>query len=123
MAEFVEVAKHRKRMCESKTSCAECALNIVNSGNGCNDLLLNSPAEYERIVMKWAEEHPEPQYPTWEQWESKLFPENEAYNLRCHFERCALYGTKQCEPLDCRAERIPADIAEKLGIKPGKEWG
>ena len=43
--------------------------------------------------MEWAEAHPEPEYPTWVEWFNSM------------------------GGVDC-GEPIPADIAEKLGIKP-----
>jgi hypothetical protein len=60
------------------------------------------PEVAEGIVTKWAAEHPEPVYPTWEEWLSDKY--NLAYNddFRLAMSR----------------EHIPADEAEKLGIEP-----
>ena len=71
----------------------------------------------ESIVMQWAAEHPEPTYPTWEEWGEQwkqAFPEAES--TPC----LSLFKKVDCgEPCaSCRAKPIPADIAEKLGIKP-----
>ena len=59
--------------------------------------------------MKWAAEHPELVYPTWFEWLSDMgliVKNGDAYEF--HFIRATKY--------------IPADIAQKLGIKP-KENG
>ena len=94
MSEFQEVVKQAKRMCAAHVACYKCPLKdhtamcAVNKNLSCIASMCDV-SELERIVMDWAEEHPEPRYPTWREW------------LRLEME-----------------ERIPADIAEKLGIKP-----
>lgn len=132
MAEFNKVARHRNRMCKSTTLCMECALSATSSVYGCASLMLDNPMEYERIVLEWAAEHPEPQFPTWEQWHSKIFPMHGSQSkiLPCLFisKEDGACGSdveyedaiKKCNV--CRKQRIPADIASKLGIKPGEEW-
>lgn len=69
MAEFQVVMKQAKRMCETVYSCAECGLW---SGDKCrfeealvHDEPVERIAEMERIVMDWAENNPEPRYPSW----------------------------------------------------------
>lgn len=61
MAEFSEVMRQARRMCEAYGRCSD----------GCP--WLHMPCgytieQYERVVMQWAEEHPEPKYPTWCDW-------------------------------------------------------
>ena len=53
MAEFVEVMKQKKRMCndcEQVNMCHKCygSMNYINQ----------NPQEAEEIIMKWASEHP-----------------------------------------------------------------
>lgn len=97
MAEFSEVMKQLARManaCNGK--CDKCPLG--------NSVICNAPwcfrntesiAEAERIVMQWAAEHPEPVYPTLIEWLRSI----------------GLADHRMIDP-------IPADIAEKLGLKP-----
>lgn len=62
MAEFVEVMKQKKRMCDalSKTNCSSCGLCSDNNNYnvGCSTLILNYYEQAEEIIMKWAKEHP-----------------------------------------------------------------
>ena len=90
MAEFSEVIRHFKRLCTT-SDCNTCCLKCDKMG--CITMSHEDPKEFERRVMWWASAHPEPQYPTWVEWFNSM------------------------GGVDC-GERIPADIAEKLGIKP-----
>lgn len=63
MAEFVEVIKNVKRLCENRgfVNCKlGCPLSRQKNGRNtdCIPFRENYPEEYEAIVMKWAEEHP-----------------------------------------------------------------
>lgn len=62
MAEFVTVMKERKRMCSSfSRNCGTiCYLSSHNNGVGClcTDYVIRYPEEAEKIIMKWAAEHP-----------------------------------------------------------------
>jgi hypothetical protein len=72
---------------------------------------------FEERVMKWAAEHPEPAYPTWEEWGKEWkqkFPEAETVPCISLFMKADC--GESCE--SCRQRPIPADIAAKLGIKP-----
>lgn len=115
MAEFQEVMRQGKRMCERRDACVSCP--IFNAKIGCpvvcyeDDRLM---ADVERIIMDWAAEHPEPRYPTWKEWYQECLPDAP---LKCR--RAFMYtscGTRTCDA--CLSEPIPADIAQKLGIKP-----
>ena len=99
MAEFIEVMKQANRMCNVCT-CSSCPIH-----NMCNEVTLLTPEcaeQFVEAVTKWAAEHPEPQYPTWIKW---LVAEGvtDAGGFRFHH--------KAYQP-------IPAEIAEKLGLKP-----
>ena len=98
MAEFQEVMRQAKRMCERfGRDCAGCGI----AGGHCplgpipENWDVSDFENIERIVMDWAAANPEPKYPTWTEW------------LR----------TFSADGVDLYAP-IPADIAEKLGIKP-----
>ena len=91
MAEFCKVIRNFDRVCNAN-GCYCCPMK-TGSLEGCKYLILNLPAEFERRVMEWAEAHPEPKYPTWVEWFNSM------------------------GGVDC-GEPIPADIAERLGIKP-----
>lgn len=54
MAEFQEVMKHWKRMCDT-SKCENCGLD---KECGCDTYINNNLKQAEEIIMKWAEEHP-----------------------------------------------------------------
>ena len=104
MAEFVEVMRQMKRMCANLSpTCNGCKLCL---GKGTNEFCGEQPKDIlsnltlvESVVMQWAAEHPEPVYPTWRELLGKLYPDAELI-------------------MDAIDQKIPADIAEKLGIEP-----
>lgn len=128
MAEFFEVMKQTRRMCWS-VSCNNCILPR-RSDEMC--ILEDAPAnltdeeiaEIEAKIMKWAAENPEVCYPTWREWHSTNFPDFEDYITPCNFiskESVERSMGKRCVDLkccQCIKLPIPAEIAEKLGIKP-----
>ena len=117
MAEFQDVMRQAKRMCDA--NCEECPLHytvgpicpIAVTGN-------DEIAETERIVMDWAAAHPEPRYPSFHEAWKQLFPDGQGspcpttYDMKYEPEWCG----GDCR--GCRDRPLPADIAEKLGIKP-----
>lgn len=102
--EFVTVMSQFMRLCESFADCDNCP--VFQEGFSCESdhqgYSKTGAKDLEHIIMQWAAEHSEPVYPTWEEWLSDKY--NLAYNddFRLAMSR----------------EPIPADIAEKLGIKP-----
>lgn len=110
MAEFQEVMKQAKRMCVTVNDCDQCELM---TDAGCRFEIFADDAKYsheiERIVMDWAAAHPEPRYPRWVDvlYEMGVFG-NEVHNGNVH--TCCL--------TDKAYAPIPADVADKLGIKP-----
>ena len=122
MSEFTEVMRQAKRMCKAfgDGHCSECPIGNANalecgitvtSGMDCKDV--------ERRVMQWAAKHPEPVYPTWDEWQDSVFPDAEIDITPCTFGsryRLNCFLEKKCST--CKEQQIPADIAEKLGIKP-----
>lgn len=103
MAEFTEVLRQWKRMCKSCETCALCPFEYQ-----CGVASRRSPDDYERIIMNWAAEHPESGYPSWKEW---LFDQGIIVK----------YEGSTCVDLDAAGKDIPADIAEKLGLKPKHE--
>lgn len=114
MAEFQEVMLKWHRMCE-KDKCNDC--HILRAGLPCDPMCIQGDEIHliESIIMEWAAEHPEPRYPTWEEWYKSNFP-NVGHPVCPNYflkNTCDLY--KSCD--ECRSQPIPADIAQKLGIK------
>ena len=102
MAEYGEVIKEFKRMCwfysrdKMHESCPLSA-SYPNCNIGqCRKIAFEHPAEFGRKVMQWANEHPLPKYPSWEEY-------------LCSIGFCSYNSL---------SESIPADIAQKLGIEP-----
>ena len=120
MAEFVEVIRQAHRMCDVY-ECDHCPLtyeSVLCALASDEDLTYGVIKKFESKVMQWAKEHPEPQYPTWEEWHTKNFPDVIGNLTPCTF---APISELRCAETNCRACRsrpIPADIAEKLGIRP-----
>ena len=122
MAQFSEVMKQAKRMCESFSDghCSDCPIGNANALE-CGITVTSEMdcKEVERRVMQWAAEHPEPVYPTWREWQNSVFPDAEIDITPCTFgsrDRLNCFLEKTCST--CKEQQIPADIAEKLGIKP-----
>ena len=58
--EFVEVMKHKGRLCNGIEQCGKCILSSDNNGKDviCSDFMVIYSEEAEKVIMKWAEEHP-----------------------------------------------------------------
>lgn len=121
MAQFSEVMRQAKRMCKifSDGHCSECPIGnsdvlecgiTVTSEMDCK--------EVERRVMQWAAEHPEPVYPTWREWQDSTFKDVHISIRPCEFGSRNRFDCDKKTYYECKWEPIPADIAEKLGIKP-----
>ena len=121
MAKFTEVMRHARRMCESFSDghCSECPIGNANALE-CGITVTSEMdcEEVERRVMQWAQEHPEPVYPTWREWQNSMFPDAVRYILPCEFGSKDRFKCNEKRCYECIVEPIPADIAEKLGIKP-----
>jgi hypothetical protein len=119
MAEFQKVMKQAKRMCGAY-DCDKCPLGHV-VGDICPIAVTqdDEAVKIERIVMDWAENNPEPRYPSWIEWQGANFQMAERAICAAHFMDAGdagCYVNGRCDK--CREQPIPADIAEKLGIKP-----
>lgn len=90
---------------------------ILTSDDGVKTKIDGRAEEIEKEIMRWADENPEMRYPTWAEWWAKTYPEFDVERFCAHtFDdgRCLDYGS--CDKHhDCE---MPADIAEKMGIKP-----
>ena len=124
MAEFVDVLKTARRMCKSIDNCDDCPL-LDDSTEIC--YLDKCPKEYndkdfirhEAAILKWDAENPETRYPTWREWQQDHF--RDAANIMHPCVYISYADAHCCDYKDCRdcANRpIPADVAQKLGIKP-----
>ena len=110
-------------MCKtfSDSHCSECPIgnaDVLECGiTGTSEM---DCKEVERRVMQWAAEHPEQVYPSWNEWYTKNFPD--AYYDGKRICPRIFRGGESCDGETdcdrCRNNRIPADIADKLGIKP-----
>lgn len=100
MAEFQEVVREWQRMCKSFAE-----LCPVGSNPVCGELIEATQKDMEKFetaIMKWAAENPEPEYPTWAEWMIEQ----------------GLCGADLGLITRKAYEHIPADIAQKLGLKP-----
>ena len=100
MMEYGDVMKEFKRMCLYYTNKSKCPMGCPMSGcniSQCRKIAFQCPAEFASTVMAWAAEHPEPVYPTWYEFLGDVYPAS--WDLIAN-------------------KRVPADIAQKLGIEP-----
>ena len=120
MAEFKNVHRNMVRMCDAMRAedngCAPCPLDGI-----CAKFITLSEdaiATIERVVTEWATKHPEPVYPSWEEGWKQLFPNG--IDTPCPSVYDAKYGHDclKLSCLNCKRRSIPAEVAEKLGIKP-----
>lgn len=120
MAEFKDVIKQQKRMCDAMENCGRCPLIDADCACRFSCMIEGNfdSAETEmigHIIMGWAAKHPEPRYPSWSETWRRLFPD-------ARYTPCpeSEFGIKmKCKGgcKECLDKPIPADIAEKLGIK------
>ena len=110
MAEFVQMMKSWKRMCNTMSTCDECPLFDISCWGVQPDQLDDDFEEREKIIEKWNKEHPQPQFPTWEEWlvEQGILQSYYVGGTGKYVYTMSDFG---CSP-------IQDDIAEKLGIQP-----
>ena len=122
MAEFQEVMREHRRLCKNGNDCASCNLSSQNNtyGMSCTLFLSLHSDLAEAFIMSWADEHPEPKYPTWKEWfSSNKFPGNGGVFYPCVFQKASCDDCiNECENCHLLDKQIPEDIAKKLGIKP-----
>ena len=111
MAEYSVVMKEAKRMCWHYTQGGnhdKCPMYPSCNVSQCRKIAFERPEEFEGRVMKWAEEHPEPVYPTWYAW----LANNGVVPIELHPDEAMLVTEIGL------LKQIPACIAEKYGIQP-----
>lgn len=121
MSEFTDVMRQAKRMCESFSDghCSKCPVgNVRMLECGVTATSEMDCEEVERRVMQWAAEHPEPVYPTWREWQNSTFKDAHKHIAPCTFGSRDRFKCEGKTCYVCMEQQIPADIAEKLGIKP-----
>lgn len=61
MAQFSEVMRQAKRMCETQKNCAQCALCQPQDSEECllDYLPYSNVDKIEQIIRAWAKEHPD----------------------------------------------------------------
>ena len=104
MSEFVQTMKDWRRMCKAFTtdddSCCEGCPVVDLHEHGCGAIFeMEDSTDWERYegqIREWAAENPEPVYPSWYEYLTDIYP--------------ATWNMIKDKP-------IPADIAQKLGIK------
>lgn len=122
MAEFMEVMQQARRLCAAHGGMCNYRNCLLDNGEACRlniDLDGEDYNDLERIIMDWAEEHPEQVYPSWEEAWQQLFPES--VGTPCPANYGKKYQNICCSNVlcvNCRQRPIPAEIAKKLGVKP-----
>ena len=110
MAEFQEVMRQLNRMCSHYPNCGDNDCPLFDKCGNVGSYSSNAKRAMwiEKIVMSWAAKHPEPVYPTWYAWLANMgvvpaeLPPDQAVMVTD-------IGL---------LKKIPADIAQKLGIEP-----
>ena len=107
MAEYIEVMKQKRRMCNYYALCIMgCPLNDIDFCNKNSGEKTNADfPEVERRVMSWAAEHPEPVYPS-------IAKYLEQFGITIRRD-----GSLEADFFRAN-EPMSADIAQKLGIEP-----
>jgi hypothetical protein len=111
VADFVTVMSQFMRLCDSYENCDNCPVCQAGFNCACDyqGYSKTGAVELEHIIMSWAAEHPEPIYPTWEQYLADLMTADMKADKTDNPNSVENY---------MRKTRIPADIAQKLGIEP-----
>ena len=126
MAEFAEVMKQARRLCEME-ECRKCPLYNFDAGDcmmSLNDYSGEVDVDYaevENIIMQWAEENPEPVYPSWTEAWKQLFPDAPYIPCPSNFSKKYCLNCKLTSCMECKNNPMPAEIAKKLGIKPKEQ--
>lgn len=114
MAEFAEVMRQWGRYCKRYTEnhddyCHGCRFESNVSCISYAKDIAEYAEQIEKHVMSWAAEHQEPVYPTWGDWlaEQGVVIKDKIGENKYKYNTLRKVSTP-----------IPADIAEKLGVKP-----
>lgn len=118
MAEFIEVMRQARRLCDAQRNCSRCPLRSEEGTycGGIDTLRDRDDATTEKTVLAWAAAHPEAVYPSWAEYQDEMFPDHTRKICPMMFGVECLSCNAVCE--DCRNKPMPAEIAEKLGVRP-----
>ena len=115
MVDFAQTMKDWHRLCQAMTvknpkdACNGCPLEAYGCSPVYEALDIYRDVDFEVVgetIMSWAAEHPEPVYPTWGEW------------LMSIGVISGLFPKGAIDALGNLKQPIPADIAEKLGLRP-----
>ena len=119
MAEFADVGIQLSISCQSEETCDSCILSEKFCSKSRAQRTRDVYETAEAIVMQWSKEHPEPQYPTWQEWLAKnsilevtLTPVTSSTTSE------SKQYIQKIRMMPNFYKPIPATIAEQLGIKP-----
>ena len=123
MAEFKEVCRQWRRMCDANSKCDGGCVDLCALAHNsfCGVLTEASDADIakaENAIMEFAAENPEPVYPTWGEW---LYSVGVLTDKELPMPTINDDAAKIICPniaTDKANDPIPAEIAEKLGIAP-----
>ena len=119
MSEFTDVMRQARRMCKAQEDCESCPLwNTANFFCKLDTTCYSDDSVIESIIMQWAAKHPETVYPTWREWQNSTFKDAHKHITPCTFGSRDRFKCEGKTCYVCMDQQIPADIAEKLGIKP-----
>ena len=126
MSDFVKTMRNWRRMCNAfdkqygNDCCKYCPLDHQKSCGGIWEMPENTDWRLlQEKVDAWAAENPEPQYPTWAEWlkEQDILTVDVRPRASSTTSSSSTYiQNVSTKPAFYRP--IPADIAEKLGLKP-----
>ena len=121
MAEFSEIIKQLGRICESNFGeCDICDLRPFCPSRTFLDKYAKSgrAERLEKMVMKWAAEHPEPVYPLWGEWLISIgAARREPTGIPFQIANGDIIDPPYKIAVNLY-DPIPAEIAQKLGIEP-----
>jgi hypothetical protein len=111
VSDFVKTMRNWKRMCNAfvkqydNDCCKYCRLDHLKSCGAIWEIEEGTYGNIAETVDAWAAENPEPVYPTFREWLIDIGVISDMYTHSVIADKIA-------------TTHIPADIAEKLGLKP-----
>ena len=127
MADFVQTMKDWRRMCiaandgPDTNKCGNCPMGETRMcAFEISDIGDYELQEAETIITTWAAEHPEPKYPTWQEWLHDLGLIVQKDGTFTEYGPNEIFSTtKKVDALTIKGyQSIPVDLAQKLGLKP-----
>lgn len=110
MADFAQVMKGWRRMCEKHAKmCDKCPLCNLECGAVPRNIKYHTDGQIEAIIMAWAAENPEPIYPTWADYITMLMIDDTFFRYDDDPITLGQWMNKT---------HISTELAQKLGLKP-----